>query len=118
MSGIVGRWHITETDLWGEDDLALVGRPEIVFSRRGEGFIRVGALQAELDYRIDKNAQPVKVEFTWAGVDDMDPVSGRGWVEINGASMTGKLFIHLGDEVTFKAAQEGSMGKGTRKTNG
>lgn len=118
MSGIVGRWRITQTDLWGEDDLDLIGSPEIVFAAGGDGSIRVGALQAELDYRIDKSARPVKAEFTWAGVDDMDPVSGRGWVEIEGASMRGELFIHMGDDVTFRAAHKSSMAKRTRTTNG
>jgi len=114
MSGILGRWRITETDLWGEDDLDLIGSPEIVFARRGEGSLRVGALQAELDYRIEESAGLFKAEFTWAGVDDMDPVSGRGWVEIEDASMRGQLFIHMGDDVTFRAVSESPITKRTR----
>lgn len=118
MAAFVGRWRITRTDLWGEDDLDLVGRPEIVFDRRGCGSIQVGALQAEVDYRVDKNARPPRADFTWSGVDEMDAVSGRGWVEIEGFSMNGRLFIHMGDDVRFSAVREDSKTRPARKTNG
>ena len=35
MSAIEGRWRITETDLWCEDDLDILGEAEIVFARDG-----------------------------------------------------------------------------------
>ena len=106
MQAFVGRWRITRTDLWGDEDLDLIGRPEIAFDRRGGGSIRVGALEAELDHRVDKNAGVLRLEFTWSGYDEMDPVSGRGWVEIEGASMRGKVFIHMGEEIEFNAVRQ------------
>jgi hypothetical protein len=118
MSAIEGRWRITGTDLWCDDDLDLLGEAEIVFDRDGIGSIQVGALQAELDYRFDRAARPPRADFTWSGVDEMDPVSGRGWVLLEGASLRGKLFIHMGDDVVFSAAREDSKRRRSRKTNG
>ena len=118
MSAIEGRWRITETDLWCEDDLDILGEAEIVFARGGVGSIQVGALQAGLDYRFDKLGRPPRADFTWSGADEMDPVSGRGWVELEGASLRGKLFIHMGDDVTFRAAREDSKRRRGRRTNG
>ena len=105
MSGFVGRWTITDTGLWGDEDLGLLGSPEITLGGRGGGSIRVGALQAELDYRVERGARLPRLDFSWSGFDEMDPVSGRGWAEIHGGSMIGKLFIHMGDEAEFMAVR-------------
>lgn len=105
LSDLRGAWWITWTDLWGEEDLDLLGDPEIVFDRGGVGTLRVGALEAELDYRIGKGAEPPRVDFSWAGFDDMSPVSGRGWAELEGSSLGGELFIHLGDVAAFRAVR-------------
>lgn len=105
MRSFVGRWTVTGTDLWTDEDLALLGRPEIVFDRQGGGSIQVGALQAGLDYRLDDSEHLSRVDFSWSGFDDMDPVSGRGWAETEGA-MRGKLFIHMGDETEFRAVRD------------
>jgi len=118
MSTLEGKWRIVGTDLWGEEDLDLLGEAEITFGRAGIGSIRVGALQAELDYRFDKLAHPPRADFTWSGADEMDPVTGRGWVELEDASLRGKLFIHMGDDVTFSATRKEAKGRRRRKTNG
>jgi hypothetical protein len=118
MSAIEGKWRITGTDLWCEEDLDLLGEAEITFDRAGIGSIQVGALQAELDYRFDKLAKPPRADFTWSGADEMDPVTGRGWVELQDASLRGRLFIHLGDDVTFIATRKDAKGRRGRKTNG
>ena len=106
MCGFVGRWTITGTDLWGDEDLGLLGSPEITFDGRGGGSISVGALEAGLDYRADKGVRLPRLDFSWAGFDDMDPVSGRGWAEIKGGLMRGKLFIHMGDAAGFTAVRK------------
>ena len=113
MSGVVGTWTITRTDLWGDEDLNLLGAAEIAFDRRGGGSIQVGALQAGLDCRVDRGADLPRVDFSWSGFDDMDPVSGRGWAEVEGDSMRGKLFIHMGDDIEFTALRA-SVNKGAR----
>jgi hypothetical protein len=44
------------------------------------------------------------VEFSWDGVDDGDQVSGRGWAAVvDDATLTGHLFIHMGDDSGFRA---------------
>ena len=118
VRGFVGGWTITGTDLWVDEDLALLGRPEIAVDRQGVGSIQVGALQAGLDYRLDKSARLPRANFSWSGFDDMDPVSGRGWAEIEGASMRGKLFIHMGDETEFTAIREDIEKRSVRDRNG
>ncbi len=118
MSAIEGRWRITGTDLWCEDDLDLLGEAEIVLDRRGVGSIQVGALQAELDYRFDRVAGPPRADFTWSGADELDPVSGRGWVLLEGDALKGKLFIHMGDDVALSAVRVDTKRRRTEKTNG
>jgi hypothetical protein len=118
MTAVEGKWRITRTNLWGDEDLDLLGRAEIVFDRRGIGSIRVGALQAEVDYRLDRNEGLSRVDFTWAGFDEKDPVSGRGWVEVTGVSLRGRLFIHMGDDVEFNAVRQDGRKKRVKEAHG
>ncbi len=45
----------------------------------------------------ERDGKPA-VEFTWDGHDEMDPAQGRGWMVLDGNELTGRLFIHLGDD--------------------
>ena len=43
----------------------------------------------------------VCVEFTWAGSDDSDPASGRGWAaHVDSRTLEGRISFHLGDDTT------------------
>lgn len=46
-----------------------------------------------------------RLDFTFEGSDEGDPCSGRGWLEINGSEMNGRIGFHFGDESGFKAVK-------------
>jgi hypothetical protein len=48
----------------------------------------------------------------------MDPACGRGWVEVDGVSLRGKLFIHMGDDVEFNAVRHGGKRERVNETHG
>jgi hypothetical protein len=81
------------------------------------------AIGASIDYRVVRRDGASMVEFTWAGFDEMNPTSGRGWAWIDGNMMSGKLFVHQGDESSFVARRErvtapASASKAPRSTRG
>jgi hypothetical protein len=110
---IVGRWRIVETDLWDRGALDLVEPAHIRFGRGGLGEMRLIAIDASIDYRLDRRDGATLVEFSWAGRDERDATSGRAWARIDGDTMRGKLFIHQGDESAFVASREASVPRGS-----
>ena len=44
--------------------------------------------------------------FTWDGNDELDPVSGSGWLSLRGSDkIIGKIKIHLGDSSEFRGVK-------------
>ncbi|MBM4270073.1 MAG: hypothetical protein FJ144_26305 [Deltaproteobacteria bacterium] len=100
---ILGRWSIVETEMWDREALDLVAPAHITFERDGLGQMELVAVRASIDYRVADRAGTRVIELSWAGFDEMDPVSGRAWAEPDGDSIRGKIFIHRGDESEFVA---------------
>jgi hypothetical protein len=103
---ITGMWRIVEMDLWDRDAIELVGPGFIEFGEDGMGRLGFIAVQGQLDGRdAERDGRPC-VEFTWAGSDEGDEVSGRGWVALaDDGSLTGHLYFHLGDDSGFRAVR-------------
>jgi hypothetical protein len=106
---VVGQWLIVDSDAWNREALDLVGPAHITFDDQGQGEMQLIAMDASIDYRVsrvdDREATAV-VEFTWAGFDEGDPVSGRVWAQVTFDTMRGMLFIHDGDESSFTAERD------------
>ncbi len=99
---LIGRWRITEADLWGRDHLDLVEPARITIRGDGHGEIAFGALDAHLDCEYS----PSIVFFTWEGSDEMHEVRGDGSAELNDDGTLDIAFrYHLGDEAELKACR-------------
>jgi hypothetical protein len=97
---LIGKWRITEADLWDSDHLDLVEPAYVIFHKNGRGEIAFGALQAGLDLEYSRSL----VFFTWAGFDEMDEVTGSGSAELNDdGTISVEFAYHLGDEAELKA---------------
>lgn len=101
---VTGRWRIVEMDMWDRDAIDLVepGFIEFTDDETGEfGFI---AVRGWMDCRATELDGRTAVEFSWDGVDEGDRVSGRGWATlIDNTTLEGHLFIHMGDDSSFRA---------------
>lgn len=101
----VGRWRITEMELWDREDLDLVGPAFIEFDREGLGEFRFIAVQGGLDYRVSDRGGMPAVEFSWEGQDDGDPSLGRGWAILREGILEGRWFFHRGDDSWFRGTK-------------
>ena len=102
-SQIVGRWRITSMTQWDQDfvDEEVPGYFE--FRKDGRGDFQFGYVQGQIDWRdVERDGQPA-IEFTFEGMDEMTPSSGRGWAIIEGNSLDGMIFFHQGNESGFTA---------------
>jgi hypothetical protein len=93
-------------ELWGSDVLDLDGPAQITFDRDRLGSLQFVAVHGWIDYRASDRDGGRTVEFSWAGDDDGDPTSGRGWAALDGEQLVGRLFIHNGDDSAFVATRE------------
>lgn len=97
---LLGKWRITEADLWDKDHLDLCGSPHILIQDDGHGEIAFEALQAGLDLEYAKTV----VFFTWEGFDEMDDVRGSGSADLNNdGTITIEFAILNADEAVLKA---------------
>jgi len=98
---VLGRWRIVKMSTWDSDYIDMVSPGIVAFKNNGEGQLRFGCVDVELDWRIEGGSE--RVEFTFSGFDEGSEVSGRGWAEVQKSRMAGKIFLHMGDVSEFVA---------------
>ncbi len=99
-SPLLGRWRITEMELWDTDFVDMLKPAHITFEAKGGGEFGFGAVRGDLDCRYG----PDGVRFTWEGFDEMDLAFGAGSAKLAlDGSLTGEIRFHGGNEATFEA---------------
>jgi len=97
----LGKWRIQKMEQWDRDFIDLVTQGHFTFWDKGRGRFQFGAVEGYIDYRIESVGDSERMEFSWEGNDEMDPVNGRGWAMIKGEELHGRLYFHLGDDSWF-----------------
>jgi len=98
-----GKWRIVEMELWDSDFIDLVVPGYISFKKDNSGEFQFGAVNGCLDCRVERWGDNERIEFSWAGYDENDPVCGRGWAELKGDELHGRIFFHQSDDSGFVA---------------
>jgi hypothetical protein len=106
-SSAVGRWRIVGMELWDTAAVDMLGPAYIEVDHNGQGSFRFIAVEGSMDVRPADNGDPRAVEFSWEGRDELDQASGRGWAVVGeDDTLTGRIFIHHGDDSSFRAVRE------------
>ena len=71
---LIGKWRITEMELWDAEFIDLLAPGYIRFDPDGRGEFAFGAVQGGLDCHYG----PASIHFTWTGHDEMDEAAGDG----------------------------------------
>jgi hypothetical protein len=102
-----GVWRIEEMELWGGDDLDLLGPANITFDDDGFGSVQFIAVVGWIDCHFSERKGLPLVEFSWQGHDNNDDACGRGWgiIESDG-KLRGRIFIHYADDSAFIASRD------------
>lgn len=105
-AAFVGRWRIDSMEAWDRDAFELLGPAHFTFAKDGLGVFSFIAVEGQMDCRFGiRDGKPL-VEFSWDGHDEADPASGRGWAVLDGDALTGRIYIHLGDDSAFTAVRD------------
>ena len=103
--GYVGTWRIKEMDVWDGDFIDLVAPGQIKIKKDGDGSLRFGAVDVDIDCKTERIGEQEIMAFTFEGMDEDNPCCGRGWATVTGSEMNGHLFFHLGDDSSFRAVR-------------
>ena len=88
-----GTWRIIEMEQWDQDYIDLVVPGYIAFREDNQGEFQFGTVHGNLDYRVEPYQEPARLEFSWEGEAEMDPVSGRGWAMIQDGQLQGETLL-------------------------
>lgn len=97
-----GMWHITEMEMWDEDYFNMETQAYVQINPNGMGNFQFGLVTGQIHGDVTDESGHERFEFTWEGSDELDPVSGSGWLRIAGDdSAEGNVKIHAGDRSGF-----------------
>jgi len=102
---LAGTWRIVEMEVWDRDAFELLGPAHFTFAQDGLGEFRFIAVEGQMDCRFATREGKPLVEFSWDGHDERDTASGRGWAILDGDTLKGRIFLHLGDDSGFTAVR-------------
>lgn len=102
---VQGFWRITGMEVWDADYFDMEAPAHITIRDDLTGAFQFGLVQGDIDARVGVVDGVARVEFSWSGVDENDPVNGRGWLDVAGDQAQGRIFIHLGDDSAFTAVR-------------
>lgn len=101
----LGKWRIREMEQWDKDFIDLTGEGRITFAKKNRGNLHFGAVDCDLDCRIEKVGDQERIEFSFVGMDEGDEVFGRGWAVLDGDRLRGRIYFHDGDDSGFVAGK-------------
>jgi len=99
----VGTWSIIEMEAWDQEFVNMEVPGHFTFKKDGTGLFQFGLVQGEMDCRMETDNRGERIEFSWEGRDELDSASGRGWAVIENGELSGRIFIHQGDDSLFRA---------------
>jgi hypothetical protein len=104
MERYVGIWHIHEMQAWDEEYFNMEVQAYIRIDPNRLGGFQFGLVTGQIDGEIVKDGASERFEFSWAGQDEMEPMSGCGWLRLKGKDrIEGRIKLHLGDSSAFSA---------------
>ena len=100
----MGTWHIYKMELWDEDYLNMEVQAYIEVRSDNLGNFQFGLVSGYLDGYIEVVSGKERFVFTWEGQDEMDPVTGSGWMKLKSEDeVVGLIKLHLEDRSGFSA---------------
>jgi hypothetical protein len=107
LKPFIGTRDIVEMEAWDQEYVNIEVQGYFTFKKDGLGDFQFGLVQGEMDCRIETDGGKERIGFSWEGREELDPASGRGWAVVENGELHGRIFIHLGDDSTFRARRAG-----------
>ncbi len=103
----IGTWHIYEMEQWDEEYFNMDVQAYIEVRSDNLGNFQFGFVTGYLDGYIEVGFDEQRFVFTWEGQDDMEPMTGSGWMKLQGKNeVVGLIKLHLGERSDFRARRD------------
>ena len=100
---LIGRWNITEMEIWNKEYFNMEIQAYIEIHEDYYGNFQFGLVEGNLDNGILCSNE---MTFNFEGCDEMDPISGSLWIQLNDKNtIEGRFKFLQGDESTFCASR-------------
>lgn len=96
---IDGTYEIIEMSEWDREAIDLI-EPGYIRIQGNRGELHFICVNGDMDIRRNKSGA---YKFSWDGNDECDPASGYGEFVRDGDTLTGRIYIHNGDDSSFVA---------------
>ncbi len=97
---LLGKWRITNMELWDAAFIDLLGPSYIRFDANGGGEFAFGAVQGGLDCHSGTDS----IHFTWGAATTWTTPCGHGDADLEeDGTLTGEIRFHRDDESSFTA---------------
>ena len=107
----VGTWHICEMEMWEEDYFNMETQAYVNIQADNLGDFQFGLVTGCLDGYLEQENSQERFAFTWEGQDEMDEVSGCGWIKLSDKNeVEGVISLHGRDRSRFKAKRARNVG--------
>jgi hypothetical protein len=105
-----GRWHIVSMAVWSSDAINAERQGFIEFDEKFRGDFQFCYVTGRIKCRLTKREGEPVIDWTWKGMDEMDPAHGTGWAALKGDELHGEIAIERGDKSSFVAKKADSSG--------
>jgi hypothetical protein len=96
--------------MWDEDYFNMEVKAFIQIGSNGFGHFQFGLVSGKMDGEVVTTGNTERFEFTWKGNDEIDPVSGSGWLKFSEPQkLKGRIKFHQGDSSEFVAIRAVSL---------
>jgi hypothetical protein len=93
-------------EMWDADYFNMERQAYLEINSNGLGDFQFGLVTVQIDGEVEMSGNNERFSFTWDGNDELDPVSGSGWITLDGTNkIIGRIKIHLGDSSEFKGVK-------------
>ena len=96
---LLGQWRITEMPMFVIEDFE---PPMLTIYDARRGLLEFCGIEASVDCEYSERDGRSFMEFTWLE-PSRKPQCGRGWATLDGETITGKIYFHMGDSSPFEA---------------
>ena len=76
----IGTWHIYEMEMWDEDYFNMERQAYVKIRSNTLGTFQFGLIEGDIQGRLEEDG---RFTFNWEGSDEMDSVSGSGWLMLS-----------------------------------